>query len=173
VDTVRPALGSLDWSRSTNNAAYLTRVARRLTPRLSGGPVALVGHSAGAAAASWMATELLDAGADVRGLVYVDGVESPTRLIERSWPRLAGLPVRAACAPPSRCNRQGRLAEWLSSAPGDVECVVIEGAGHGDVEGPTSAVYRYACGDESSDQARAALLGLVVGWVAELLTRDR
>ena len=43
-------------------------------------------------------------GCDIRGVVYVDGVESPTGLIRRAWPMIGGLRVRALCAPPSRCN---------------------------------------------------------------------
>jgi pimeloyl-ACP methyl ester carboxylesterase len=164
--TLRPALGSLWWPTSTNNAAHLDRVGESLRQNLAPGPVVVVGHSAGAAAGAWLAAGLLAAGATVPALVMVDGVESPSGLIRRAWPRLAGISVRAVCAPPSRCNRQGALASWLAGQDGDVEVMTIEGSGHGDIEGPSQAIYRWACGDDAKQPAgervRAAVMARVV-----------
>jgi hypothetical protein len=173
VATVRPALSAFSWGRSNNNAAYLSKVAARLVAGLPEGPVVVVGHSAGAAAGAWIAAELVDRRVDVRRLVMVDGVESPTGLIRRSWPRLINLPVRALCAPPCPCNRHGRLADWLASAGGDVEVVTIEGSGHGDIEGVDAAIYRWACGDQSTEITRRVVMDSVVAWVREGLIQSR
>ncbi|MUH45033.1 MAG: hypothetical protein F2793_00835, partial [Actinobacteria bacterium] len=137
VMVVRPHLASLSPVASMNRPSVLARAARSIAeaigdPRL---PLVVVGHSAGAAAGSGIAAHLLDAGAFVRGLVLVDGVESPTRSIERAWPRIGQLPMFCVCAPPSRCNRQGALAEWLRSRRTGAFGVVVRGAGHGDIEG--------------------------------------
>ncbi len=173
VATVRPALGSFAWGTSMNNAHHLDRVAERLSSGLPDGPVMVVGHSAGAAAGAWLAARLLTGGVDVRGIVMVDGNDSPTHLIRRSWPSLTGIPVRAVCAPPSRCNRQGQLATWLAQQPGDLRIVVVEGSGHGDIEGVPASVYRWACGDEPNAAAQAEVLDLTLTWVREGLMRDR
>jgi hypothetical protein len=168
--TLRPALGSLWWPTSTNNAAHLDRVGAAVRERLAPGPVVVVGHSAGAAAGAWLAAGLAETGVPVTRLVMVDGVESPSGLIRRSWPRLQGVPVRAVCAPPSRCNRQGALAAWLAEQGGDVEVLTIEGSGHGDIEGPSQVIYRWACGDDgeqpTAERVLAAVLAEVVAGLA-------
>lgn len=166
VRTLRPALGSLWWPTSTNNAAHLDRVGVSLLRHLAPGPVVVVGHSAGAAAGAWLTAGLRAAGAAIPALVMADGVESPSGLIRRAWPRLAGVTVRAVCAPPSRCNRHGALASWLAAQDGDVEVETIEGSGHGDIEGPSQAIYRWACGDDANqpvgERVRAAVMTRVV-----------
>lgn len=144
---LRPALAPPWMPILMNSRRNLDRVVDRMVDsgRLSGG-VVIVGHSAGAAAGSWMAPRLIAAGVDVRGLVFVDGNDSPNHLIERSWPLLTDVPVRAVLAPPSPCNRHGRLAQFLElHRPDSVK--VIEGAGHGDIEMLGAAVYRRVCGD--------------------------
>ncbi len=128
---LRPHLGSLWWPSSTNNADHVARVADRLREQLAEGPVVVAGHSAGAAAGAWIAGTFVARGADVSSLVMIDGVDSPTRLIRRAWPSLSGVSVRAVCAPPSRCNRNGALAAWLAAQSGDVETVVVPGPGMG------------------------------------------
>lgn len=165
--TVRPALGSVWWPSSTNNSRHLDRVCDEVEAVLADGPVVAVGHSAGAAAGAWLAAGLRDRGRVVSTLVMIDGVESPTRLIRRSWPLLAEVRIRAACAPPSRCNRHGALARWLAEQGRPVDLVVLPGLGHGDIEGPTRAVYRHACGDDPRQPSADALRRLVIGWVAE------
>jgi pimeloyl-ACP methyl ester carboxylesterase len=170
IATVRPALSAVDWWHGINNAQYLTVVADRLAGGLPAGPVAVVGHSAGAAAGAWIGARLLDRGVDVRRWVAVDGVESPARLIERAWPQLGAIEVRAVVAPPSRCNRQGQLSAWLDSQDGDIETILIDGSGHGDIEVIRSPIYRRACGDVSSDETRSVVLQTVVRLVEEGLT---
>ena len=165
--TLRPALGSLWWPTSTNNSGHLTRIADELLPMLGQGPVVVAGHSAGASAGAWIAAELLAGSADVRSLVCIDGVESPTHLIRRSWERLASVSVRAVCAPPSRCNRQGALAAWLEMQERAAEIVIIPGSGHGDIEGASQGIYRWACGDDPHQPAGQQVRDLVVTWIDE------
>jgi pimeloyl-ACP methyl ester carboxylesterase len=144
---VRPAVAPRLLPVLMNDRRHLDRVARRLVEsgRLVG-PVVIVGHSAGAAAGTWMAPRLIDAGVDVRGLVYVDGNDSPNHLIERAWSEVVNIPIRAVMAPPSPCNRKGQLTQFLEERrPGSVE--VIPGAGHGDIEMTGASIYRRACGD--------------------------
>ena len=171
--TLRPGLGALWWPTSTNNAGFLTRVADDVAGRVADGPVVVVGHSAGASAGAWVAARLRQRGVEVTTLVLVDGVESPTHLIERAWPGLSGVRVLAACAPPSRCNRGGALARWLAGRVAPDHVVVVPDAGHGDIEGPSRAVYRWACGDDPRRPAGTAVLDIVLGWVGEGLRGAR
>jgi len=170
--TLRPALGSLWWPSSTNNASHLDAVAEAIRP-LATGPVVVVGHSAGASAGSWIAADLQDAGVALRGLVMVDGVESPSGLIRRAWPRLADVPVTAVCAAPSRCNRHGALATWLAGQGRAVHLVTVPGSGHGDIEGRPRTIYRWACGDAWSADAANAVMEATLGAVAESLQWPR
>jgi hypothetical protein len=169
--TVAPALGSLWWPTSTNNAAHLGDVIVAMESLVAQGPVVVVGHSAGAAAGAWIAAGLVERGIPVATLVMVDGVESPSHLIARSWDGLAGARVRAVCAPPSRCNRDGSLATWLADR-GGAEVVVLPGLGHGDIEGPTTGIYRWACGDDPRQPAGEEARHLVRSWVREGLGRS-
>jgi hypothetical protein len=115
-----------------------------------------------------MAPRFVAAGVDVRGLVYVDGNDSPNHLITRAWIDLASLPIRAVMAPPSPCNRGGQLARYLQAQrPGSVQ--VIPGAGHGDIEMSGAAIYRRACGDSSGPAQWKAVQEAVLVVVDELL----
>lgn len=167
---LRPALAPRFWPVLMNSRRHLGEVADRLID--SGhlaGAVVIVGHSAGAAAASWMAPRLVDSGVDVLGLVYVDGNDSPNHLIEKAWPRLESLPVRAVMAPPNPCNRDGRLIRFLErERPGSVQ--VIDGAGHGDIEMQGANVYRRVCGDISGVTEWRAVQGAVLESVGQLVT---
>ena len=168
--TLRPALGSLWWPTSTNNAGHLTRIADQMLSLIGPGPVVVAGHSAGASAGAWIAAELVARGVDVTSLVCIDGVESPTHLIQRSWERLSAVPVRAVCAPPSRCNRQGALAAWLEAQDRAAEIVIVPGSGHGDIEGASQGIYRWACGDDPDQPAGQQVRDLVVRWIDEGLS---
>lgn len=173
VATVRPALSAFGWSHGINNAGYLTKVAARLRHGLPDGPVAVVGHSAGAAAGSWLAAEFAQSGMDVRALIMVDGVESPAGLMRRAWPRLQGVPVLALCAPPSRCNREGQLEAWLANQGGEVVVSVLPGMGHGDIEGEPARIYEWACREQSSAEIRRRVVTTVADWVVDAVTPDR
>lgn len=165
---VRPAAAPRWMPILMNNRRHLGSVARRLasSDHLLG-DVIVVGHSAGAAAGSWMTPVLVDAGVNVRGLVYVDGNDSPNHLIQRAWPRLTAVPIRAVQAPPSPCNRQGQLASFLEQRrPGSV--VVIPESGHGDIEMIGASVYRRTCKDSSGPEQWAQVLHATLSAVTEL-----
>lgn len=169
---VRPALAPRWFPVLTNNRRHLTGIAQRLirSDRLTG-QVVVVGHSAGAAAGSWMTPVFLAAGVDVRGLVYVDGNDSPNHLIERAWPGLANVPIRAVAAPPSPCNRHGRLTDFLElHRPGCV--VVVPSSGHGDIEMSGAQIYRRTCGDSSRAPQWRVVQGAVLDAVTDVLDRS-
>lgn len=168
-DCVRPAVAPRLLPVLMNSRGHLDQLADRLieSGRLVG-PVVIIGHSAGAAAGTWMAPRLVDGGVDVRGLVYVDGNDSPNHLIQKAWPAVEYLSIHAVMAPPSPCNRDGQLTKWLESRrPGSVE--VIPGAGHGDIEMLGAAVYRRACKDTSGPQEWRTVQLAVLNAVGELL----
>lgn len=165
--SVRPRLAPSWAPVLMNSRRHLCIVAERLAPRLSGHPVVVVGHSAGAAAGSWLAARWAAEGLDLRGIVMVDGNDSPNGLIMASWPALEGLGVRGVLAPPGPCNRDGRLQRFLDEKrPGST--VVIPGSGHGDIEQDDSAVYRWACRDASTHHTRRMVLAAVMDGVDEL-----
>lgn len=133
-------------------------------------PVVVVGHSAGAAAACWIAARWsrqstgpddLTAGPRVAGIVLVDGVEAVTGLIRRSLPDLADVPMTALTADPGPCNRHGALARFLEEArPGVV--VRLPGSCHGDIEGEDRAIYRLACREQSTERMRRQVIDRTV-----------
>lgn len=129
----------------------LRRIAAKLLDSTHGSSVVLVGHSAGAAAASYLAPVMRSAGADVKGVVFADGVDSPNHLIRKSLKDLAGMQVGAVLAPPSPCNRQGSLEKLLVRYPW-VHVKVVLGAGHGNFEGDEISIYRKFCNDTSTAQ---------------------
>lgn len=169
IVVVRPTLHSLWWPRSMNRHEVIEELARAIGPVVAELPVAIVGHSAGAAAGACLAARLIEDDVDVRGLVFADGVESPTRHIERAWPLVRALPVRMIAAPASPCNRQGALTGWLAERIDGVFGVLVADSGHGDVEGEAHAVYRIACREHSSDEVRARVLDHVVWSVLHVL----
>ena len=154
--TLRPALGSLWWPTSTNNAAHLDRVAaavRTRSPR-PGGRRRAFGRCGGGR---------VDRRRAARRPAWPSAARHGRRRREPHRPhpsRLAaagGIAVRAVCAPPSRCNRQGALAAWLAdpTTARRRRCDVLPGSGHGDIEGPSQAIYRWACGDDVAAGPRA------------------
>lgn len=166
--TVRPALAPSWLPVLMNSSRHLDRIGDRLQARLSGRTVVVAGHSAGAAAGAWLAARWVAQGLPVAGLVLVDGNDSPTGLLARAWPGLEDVPVRAVLAPPSPCNRDGRLERFLAEhRPG--AAIVVPDSGHGDIEGSPSAVYRWACGDDTSADVRTIVLAEVLEAVAAVL----
>jgi len=168
---LRPALAPRWMPVLMNSRRHLDHVADRLvaSSRLTG-PVVIVGHSAGAAAGSWIAPVMIRQGIDVRGLAYVDGNDSPNHLIERAWPELSHVPIRAVAAPPSPCNRRGRLTDFLEQhRPGCV--VVVPGSGHGDIEMSGAQIYHRMCGDSSRAPQWHAVQGEVLDAVTDLFNQ--
>ena len=167
---VRPEVAPRWLPVRMNSRRHLDDLSAELTRVCAGQQVVIAGHSAGAASGSWIAMRLLEAGIDLRGLVYIDGNDSPNHLLEKSWPSLESVPVRAVLAPPSPCNRQGRLQVFLeANRPGCF--VVIPGSGHGDIEIAESVVYRRACGDDSTAETKAEVLCAVIAAIHDLVRR--
>lgn len=166
---VRPALAPRWLPILMNDRRHLSNVAHRIVAsRRLTGPVVVVGHSAGAAAASWIAPKLRESGVNIAGLVYVDGNDSPNHLIERAWESLADVPIRAVMSPPSPCNRRGRLTDFLEKyRPGSV--TIVPGAGHGDIEMNGAVVYRSACGDRSGPKEWRAVQRAVLAEIERLI----
>lgn len=123
-------------------------IAGRIARAAGDRPIVVAGHSAGGAAGTAIAADLISLHANIRGLVLIDGVDSPNHLIAHRLPDLAQVRVAAVLAPPSPCNRQGALEGFLSGHPW-VRREMVPGAGHGDIEGAGIAVYRRACRDAS------------------------
>lgn len=164
---LRPQVAPRWLAIRMNSRRHLDRLAAELARVCAGQPVVITGHSAGTAAGSWIAMRMLESGIDVRGLVFIDGNDSPNHLMERAWPSLGSVPIRAVLAPPSPCNRHGRLQAFLDERrPGTY--VVIPASGHGDIEISDSVVYRRACGDDSSAQTKAAVLDAVIDAIGSL-----
>ena len=142
------------------STAHLRGIADRIVATVQG-PIVIVGHSAGAAAGTYLASVLRERGADVRGLVYVDGVDSPNHLIRDHLGDLDGVRVAAVLAPPSPCNREGALQRYLADCP-QVDVQVVAGAGHGDIEGAGLGIYRRACRDTSTPATADLVLATVL-----------
>lgn len=126
----------------------------------------LVGHSAGAAAACGVARFL---GSAVRGIVSVDGVDSPTRSIRSTLSNLSA-PFVALCGASSSCNRHGALCRELSGRPG-VQVLDCSWMPHGAVEPPGTVLYERVCGgqvtlaqhERAINEVVAAVKGLASG----------
>lgn len=162
LTVLRPTLRSLWWPRSMNRRTVIDELARHVGALLGEESVAVVGHSAGAAAGACLAARLLDNGVKVRGLVFVDGVESPTHHIANAWSSIASSRVRVVAAPPSACNRHGELVRWLTPRMVGDFGVEIAGSGHGDIEGEAHSIYRLACRATGDAHTRARVLDHVV-----------
>ena len=148
----------------------LQRIADAVAIDVGPSPLVVAGHSAGGAAGAYLAAMLGLRGSDVRGVVLIDGVESPNHLIARSMDALRGAGVRIAAvlAEPSPCNRHGRLATLLERVP-EARVELVPGAGHGAIEGAGVEVYRRACGDRTSPETADAFLESVltaIDWAA-------
>jgi hypothetical protein len=128
---------------------HLRRVSVEIARKYSGREIVLIGHSAGAASATYIAHELQLMGIEITGLIFADGVDSPNHLISTYLPGLGKTEIAAILAPPSPCNRNGLLAKNLYSYP-DIDMQIIPDAGHGDIEGAGISIYRKICKDQSS-----------------------
>lgn len=162
---VRPTLAPILDPMRIGRPRSIERIADRLAHAIQDfeRPVVLLGHSAGAASACWIARTWKQAGVDltVAGLVLVDGVDGVSRLIERSIEEVEGLPMTALTADPGPCNRHGALARFLDlERPGVT--VRIVGASHGDIEGESRWIYRLACRERSCDRMRRLVIASAV-----------
>lgn len=157
LDCIRPVLAPRWLPVLYMAPSRLRRMAVELTPACDHRSVVVAGHSAGGAAGAALAAEFLAVGVDLRGLVLIDGVDSPNHLIARSLPRLLGVRIAAVLAPASPCNRQAELERYLAASPTDsmLRVEVVPGAGHGDIEGDGIGLYRRACRDSSDPRIAA------------------
>jgi len=128
---------------------HLRRVSADIAREYSNRKIVLIGHSAGAASATYIAYQLRLVGIDIMGLIFADGVDSPNHLISKYLPALGNTEIAAILAPPSPCNRNGLLAHTLHSFPG-IDIQIIPGAGHGDIEGAGVRIYQKFCKDQST-----------------------
>ena len=161
---VRPVIAPRWFPIAYMHRARLRGIAQRLAEDCRE-PVVIAGHSAGAAAGCFLAVCLRDRGVDVRGVVLIDGVDSPNHLIAKNLPGLADVRIAAVLSPPSPCNRQGALGRFLESYP-HVRVVTVAGAGHGDIEGAGIGIYARACKDASRPQTADEVLHHVVQAIA-------
>ena len=167
LDCIRPSLAPRWMPVLYMAPARLRRLAGRLMAQAAGRPIVVAGHSAGAAAGCALAADLRSLGADVRGVVLIDGVDSPNHLMAHRLPDLIDLRIAAVLAPPSPCNRHSQLKSFLTRHP-SVLVEVVPGAGHGDIEGAGGAVYRRMCGDTSDEGTADLVLARVmaaIDWV--------
>ena len=166
---IRPALAPR-WLPALYMAPRRLRgMAGRLAPELTDRSVVVAGHSAGGAAGCALTAELRRVGVQVRGLVLIDGVDSPNHLISRVLPGLLDLRIAAVLAPPSPCNRQAQLEAFLRGYP-SVRVEVVPGAGHGDIEGAGIGIYRRMCNDQSDAATADVVLARVcaaIDWVLD------
>lgn len=146
--------------------SHLDSVADAIAEKYAHRSVVLLGHSAGAAAAVYVASVLRQGLVQIRGVVLIDGVDSPNRLIAKSLPLLEGCSIGAVLAPPSPCNRRGALQKFLTGFP-RAHVAVIPGAGHGDIEGGDKKIYRLACGDRSDARAAENFTAAVISMALE------
>ena len=164
---LRPELAPRWAPIMMNSTLHLNAISRRIAPRLQDEPVTIVGHSAGAAAGAWLATQLIQQQVNINGIVMVDGNDSPNHLIEKAWPLLQDTTIRAVLAPPSPCNRQGMLQKFLDeNRPGIT--TVIPGSGHGDIEVLPSQMYRRVCGDNSTSETKQRVLNAVLSAIEDI-----
>lgn len=164
--TEQPVLCRRWWPLDYMSKRRQQSVAHSLRARFPSATFLLVGHSAGAAAACGVAEFL---GPAVRGLVFIDGVDSPRRGIERY---LSGshAPIVALCGAAGSCNRHGALCDHLAGMTG-IAVVPNPWMPHGAIEPPGTVVYERACRCTVTKEQHARALTEAVAAV-EALARD-
>lgn len=170
ISSVRPWLRSLRRADGFNDPGHLAELGREISAAAAGRALIGIGHSAGAAAVVHMAAE----SGRFRGLLLIDGVDSPWRPMSRGLSALADVPILVVAGEPSPCNRHGEAIGLLAARRPGALGVRITGGGHGDIERVrvgrrARAVYRLACQDRSGPDEVRLLELLVVDW-AEALT---
>jgi hypothetical protein len=158
-----PAPGSLlDAARRAAGIAGVS--LDRLPNRL-----ALIGHSAGAAAMTQVAGELVarrSDDVDLRILLLLDPVENRAGSMAESLPGLAGVEVLAISAPPDRCNANASGTGVLARLATGFIGVQLVGGCHCDAEGDSTNVVCTAVCGESDPEDVATLATLARAWVA-------
>ncbi|HAM24774.1 MAG TPA: hypothetical protein DHW34_05635 [Actinobacteria bacterium] len=174
AEVLRPHLRSSGGSGGMNDIAVMGTIAQQVEAQRSPGvPLVIIGHSAGGQVALEAARTLVCDGADVRGVILIDGNASRERVLEPAYAQLVahGVPVRLIAGAPGRCNRGGRLEKWLSeNASGFAGVRVLTGR-HCDVEGERADLAcRLLCGGVKDSRNVEVLMSLVREWVIEWST---
>lgn len=161
------------WCLNADLAGGAPALAAPLAAALPPGPVVAGGHSAGALFAALLAAELArGTPGRLAGVLLLDPVDAGGRLAP-ALDALAGTPVLAVVAPPSRCNAQGNARPALVRARAGAGAQVVEGgaaATHADAEGgDTDRVAAAACGVPQPGPV-ASLRDTAAGWLRERLS---
>jgi hypothetical protein len=131
--------------------------------------LALIGHSAGAAAMTQVAGDLVarrSGEADLRILLLLDPVENRAGAMAEHLPSLAGVEVLAITAPPNRCNANASGTGVLALQVAGFIGVRLEGGCHCDAEGDSTNVVCTAVCGESDPEDVATLRALTRAWLA-------
>lgn len=174
AEVLRPHLRSSGGSGGMNDIAVMGTIAHQVeAQRAPGVPLVVIGHSAGGQVALEAARTLVCDGADVRGVILIDGNASRERVLEPAYAQLVahGVPVRLIAGAPGRCNRGGRMEKWLSeNASGFAGVRVLTGR-HCDVEGERADLAcRLLCGGVKDPRNVEVLMSLVREWAIEWST---
>lgn len=155
---------------SARRAASAARVrVRRLPTRL-----AFVGHSAGGAAVTLAAKELVtvypEQGVRLRGLVLLDPVETFARTMQASLPSLAQVPILALSGRPSGCNADRSGTDAVLALGRSFSGVDFPTGSHCDAEGISGnpVLCGLVCGSVRASNVWA-LHTLAVGWTLDLI----
>lgn len=183
------ALGGCSLSDSTSIVAGIAEVLRApqggallASARTAGVPgeslpsdLVLVGHSAGGAAMTGVAAELVevDAADALRLVLLLDPVESRNGTMAASLPSLAAVELLTIAGDPGPCNAEGSGPAALAGARDRFHGVRINGGCHCDPEGDsTNLACTLVCGTPD-DEHVALLQRLASGWIADALTGTR
>lgn len=169
MESIAPNLSRRWWPIDYMSSRRHSRVADELVDWNPGRSFVLVGHSAGAAAATGVAGYLAArVEGRVKGMVFIDGVDSPRATIRHA---LAGEipPLIALCGAPSPCNRHGALCRLLGQyPPRDVQLVDCSWMSHGAIEPPGTRVYERACQSVVNEGEHQRALEVAVAAICSL-----
>lgn len=136
---------------------------------------AFTGHSAGGGSIAWVAKELVTAhpatGASLRGLVFLDPVESTSgALMASSLPSLGATRVTTISSPPYTCNSSASGTTLIAGLPRPFVGVELTSGCHCDAEGSsTNALCTAFCGTPQAANV-SALQTLALCWLGDAFT---
>lgn len=133
---------------------------------------AFTGHSAGGGSIAWVAKELVTAhpatGASLRGLVFLDPVESTSgALMASSLPSLGAKRVTTISSPPYTCNSNASGTTLIAALPRPFVGVELTSGCHCDAEAAsTNALCTVFCGTPQAANV-SALQTLALCWLGD------
>ena len=165
-----PDLGNPSGSLRTSAAIAANEAGTSLAslPTL----FAFAGHSAGGASIAWVAKELVTTypatGASLRGLAFLDPVESSSgALIASALPSLAAKRMTTISSPPYSCNSNASGTALLAALPRPFVGVELTSGCHCDAEGAsTDALCTLFCGTPQAANV-SALQTLATKWIGD------